>query len=263
MPTGPSTVHKALALLDFFTVRRPIIGLSEFANLSGYNKATTLRFLSALEEKGFVEQDTETRAYKLGPAFLRFSQLREASSPLSEAVKIVLRDLNAATDETALASVISGECLANIGVVESQKRNRVIIEPGISLPFHATASGLAYLAFAAPDIVSTALESALQSHASKTVTDPKALAQMLESIRATGIAFTDGSFEEDVMGIAAPYFGPSGKVCGSVASALPAVRGTPDHTTRIERNVRKAAQKLTDLRGGFYPEGFPEWEDGA
>lgn len=239
------------------------MGLSEFASLSGYNKATTLRFLSALEAKGFVEQDAETRVYKLGPAFLRFSQLREASFPLTEAVKIVLRDLNAATDETSLASVISGECLANIGVVESQKRNRVIIEPGISLPFHATASGLAYLAFASPHIVTATLENELLSHASNTVTDPQDLAEKLERIRATGIAYTDGSFEEDVMGIAAPYFGPSGKVCGSVASALPAVRGTPEHTAKIERNVKKAALKLTELRGGVYPEDFPVCNEAA
>lgn len=260
MTAGPSTVHKALTLLDFFSIRRPTIGLSEFAKLSGYNKATTLRFLSALEAKGFVEQDKRTRIYKLGPAFLRFSQLREASFPLSEAVNTVLRDLNAATEETALASVISGECLANIGVIESQKRNRVIIEPGISLPFHATASGLAYLAFATPDIVSATLDSPLQTHAGKTITGAAALTEILDEIRATGIAYTDGSFEEDVMGIAAPYFGPSGKVCGSVASALPAVRGTPENTTLIELHVKAAAQKLTELRGGYYPEGFPDWE---
>lgn len=259
MTSGPSTVHKALTLLDFFSARRPTIGLSEFAKLSDYNKATTLRFLSALESKGFVEQDEETRMYKLGPAFLRFSQLREASFPLTEAVKIVLRDLNAATEETALASVISGDCLASIGLVESQRANRVIIEPGISLPFHATASGLAYLAFATPDLVDATLRHDLEVHTTNTITQADVLEEKLETIRASGVAYVDGSFDDGVMGIAAPYFGPSGKVCGSVASALPAVRATPDHTALNERCVRQAAQKLTDLRGGFYPEDFPEW----
>jgi len=257
--SGPSTVYKALTLLDFFSARRPTIGLSEFAKLSGYNKATTLRFLSGLESKGFVEQDEETRMYKLGPAFLRFSQLREASFPLAEAVKIVLRDLNAATDETALASVISGDCLASIGLVESQRANRVIIEPGISLPFHATASGLAYLAFAGPDLVEATLQHDLEVHATNTITQADILAKNLDTIRATGVALVEGSFDEGVLGIAAPYFGPSGKVCGSVASALPAVRGTADHIALNERFVKKAAQKLTDLRGGFYPDDFPEW----
>ncbi|MEM8801182.1 MAG: IclR family transcriptional regulator [Pseudomonadota bacterium] len=260
MSTAPSTVRKALTLLDYFSVRRPTIGLSEFSKLSGYNKSTTLRFLTALESKGFVEQDQETRMYKLGPAFLRFSQLREASFPLAEAVGVVLRDLSSATQETALASVISGDSLANIGVVESQRANRVIIEPGISLPFHATASGMAYLAFADSASVEAALSGDLETYASQTVVDAAMVSQKLEVIRTTGIAHTEGSFDEGVKGIAAPYFGPSGKVCGSVASAFPAVRGTPDHIALLEGCVRKAARKLTDLRGGYYPDDFPDGE---
>lgn len=259
MSVGPSTVNKALSLLEFFNERRPTIGLSEFAKLSGYNKATTLRFLSALESKGFVEQDEETRVYKLGSAFLRFSQLREASFPLAEAVKIVLRDLNTATDETVLASVIAGENLASIGIIEGKKMNRVIIEPGASLPFHATASGLAYLAFASSDIVKAALKRELDPHAGETVTDPGEIARKLEAIRETGVAYSQGSIEDGVLGIAAPYFGASGKVCGAVAVGLPAVRATSVHTGSIELCVKQAARRLTALRGGVYPEGFPEW----
>ncbi|MEL7465079.1 MAG: IclR family transcriptional regulator [Pseudomonadota bacterium] len=259
MSAGPSTVIKALTLLDYFNPSRTAIGLSEFAKLSGYNKATALRFLTALESKGFLEQDIETRIYKLGPAFLRFSQLRETSFPLAEAVKVVLRDLNASTGETALASVIAGENLATIDVVESRKLNRVTLEQGAALPFHATASGLAYLAFATDDIIEGALSRELTSHAGKTITDQRKIADRLDAVRATGVAHTDGSFEEDVMGVAAPYFGPSGKVCGSVAIGFPAVRGTPDHMTAFEEDVKRAAMRLTGLRGGYYPDDFPEW----
>lgn len=259
MSEGPSTVHKALALLDFFNERRPTIGLSEFAKLSGYNKATALRFLAALEAKGFVEQDEETRVYKLGSAFLRFSQLREASFPLAEAVRIVLRDLNAATDETALASVIAGETLASIGIIESKRMNRVIIEPGASVPFHATASGFAYLAFASEDIVNAALKRDLKAVAGKTLIDPVAISEKLVTVRELGIAYSDSSIEDEVLGIAAPYFGASRKVCGAVAIGLPAVRATKKHTEMIELHVKRAARQLTALRGGAFPDSFPNW----
>jgi DNA-binding IclR family transcriptional regulator len=232
--------------------------LSEFASLTGYNKATTLRFLTALEAKGFVEQDEETKVYKLGPSFLRFSQLREASFPLADAVAMVLRDLNTATNETALASVIAGEWLSNIGVIESKRMNRVIIEPGGALPFHATASGLAYLAYAAPDIIEAALDRELESHSAGTVTDPKIIVEKLEAVRQQGIAYTSGTFEDDVVGIAAPYFGPSGKVCGSVAIAMPSVRGALSDSEENIVHVKKAAKKLTALRGGVYPENYLE-----
>ena len=258
MTAGPSTVLKALSLLEFFNERRPSIGLSEFSKLSGYHKATTQRFLSALESKGFVEQDQVSRNYTLGPAFLRFSLLREASVPLAEAVNSVLSDLNAATEETAHASIVSGTALANIGVVHSRQINRIIIEAGEAMPFHATASGLSVLAFSSPDIVTSVLDQELEVHAKGTVTDPKMIADMLEGIRNAGIARSDETYCDDVLGIAAPYFGQGGKVCGAVAVALPSVRGAAQQTSQLESHVKSAARRLTALRGGRYPAGFPD-----
>jgi len=250
---GPSTVLKALSLLEHFSEGRPSLGLSELARLSGYNKATTRRFLSALETKGFVEQDQFSRDYILGPAFLRFSLLREAKFPFADAVKTVLRDLNAATKETAHASILSGESLVNIGVVHGGQTNRVFIEQGESMPFHATASGLCVLAFSTPDIVNSVLDQELKTHARGTITDPNAIRGILKEVQEVGIAHSDETFCDDILGIAAPYFGPEGKACGAVAVALPSVRVKEHQTASIEELVKSAASRLTTLRGGSVP----------
>lgn len=254
MSTGTSTILKALTLLELFTYQRASIGLSEFAKLSGYSKATTLRFLQALEAKGFVEQAEESRTYNLGPAFLRFAQLREASFPLSEDVSIVLRDLNAATGETAHASALTGEWLSSIGVVECRLANRVTIAPGEAFPFHSTASGLVYLAFAKPDVVKKALERELMQYTPQTETDAAELKARLKAIRKTGLATANGTYETGVLGIAAPYFSAGGKVCGAVAVALPTARATDDLIDTIEQEVKNASVRLTVLRGGVYPQ---------
>jgi len=161
MANTSSTVDKALTLLGFFTERRSAAGLSELARLSGFNKATTLRFLNSLEAKGFVEQDAATRAYHLGPAFLRFAQVRESSFPFARAVRDILHGLVEKTGETAHVSALSGGVLANIDRVESKRSNRVVLDPGEVLPFHATASGIVYLAFADPDVTGAALKAPL------------------------------------------------------------------------------------------------------
>ena len=69
------TIDKALSLLDFFSEQKATIGLSEFARLSGYNKATARRFLVALEKHAFVEQDVTTRAYRQAGALPDLSAL--------------------------------------------------------------------------------------------------------------------------------------------------------------------------------------------
>ena len=66
-----STIGKALSLLDLISVLDKDIGLSDLARLSTLDKATTRRFLVELERHGFVEQDEETRRYRLGAAPVR------------------------------------------------------------------------------------------------------------------------------------------------------------------------------------------------
>ena len=68
-----TTVDKALSLLDHFSNEQTEIGLSAFARLAGYDKSAVLRMLSALGRAGFVEQDPQSRKYRLGGAFLRFA----------------------------------------------------------------------------------------------------------------------------------------------------------------------------------------------
>ncbi|MFV0492796.1 MAG: IclR family transcriptional regulator [Pseudorhodobacter sp.] len=257
MSDGPSTVIKALTLLDFFGEQRSHIGLSEFSKLTGYNKASTLRFLTALQMKGFVEQDESTRSYRIGPAFLRFAHLREATMPMGEAVRVVLRDLAAATKETAHASIISGEALANIATVESRRANRVSIEPGEVLPFHATSSGLAVLAFADITVLDAMFGRQMERYAPNTIIDPHEIHPLLEQIREAGYARSTASYEDGVTGIAAPYFSPSGEVCGSVAVAMPTIRATQESERLVIDEVRAAARRLTELRGGHHPDYFP------
>ena len=63
-----STISKALTLLDAISRLEKEAGLSDIARHCGLDKATARRFLVELEKHGFVEQDMETRRYRLGGA---------------------------------------------------------------------------------------------------------------------------------------------------------------------------------------------------
>lgn len=132
--------------------------------------------------------------------------------------------------------------------------NRVTITPGEAFPFHSTASGLVYLAFASSDVVTKALERELIQYTPQTETDADKLEARLKVIRETGLATANGTYETGVLGIAAPYFSVGGKVCGAVAVALPTARATDDLIDTIEQEVKNASVRLTVLRGGVYPQ---------
>jgi DNA-binding IclR family transcriptional regulator len=251
LPNPSETVQKALSLLFIFSERQPTAGLSEASRLGGFNKATTLRYLTALQSRGFVELDQDTKTYRLGPAFLRFASLREAHVPQSAAVQDILETLARSTGETAHASVFSGGVLTNIAQVESSRTNRVRIDPGETLPLHATASGLAFLAVAPVALCAAVLDGPLPGLTPQTITDFAGLRRTLEQARAQGFAVAEQSYDEDVIGIAAPYFDAGGEVRGAIAVAAPSARMTADLRNTIACEIRKAADQMTRAQGGL------------
>ena len=77
--TTMNSVDRALGLLRHFSVQTPEYGLSALARVSGNDKTTTLRCLTALERNGIVEQHPETKKYRIGFAPLHLSRIREKS----------------------------------------------------------------------------------------------------------------------------------------------------------------------------------------
>jgi DNA-binding IclR family transcriptional regulator len=244
-----STIDKALALLTFFSERRPAIGLTELAGLARYDKATTRRMLLALFRCGFVEQDRTTREYRLGPALVQLARVREATFPIESVAQPVLRRLAQATGETAHFSLASAGALATMGLVESERAHRVRLDRGETLPLHATASGVAYLAFAPPDALA-ALDEPLRAYTAKTLTDAGKLRTRINTARREGWAVSRDGYEEGVFGLAAPVIGLDGFAIGAIAVAAPVSRVSNDIERRIRTAVVSAAREISRALGG-------------
>lgn len=246
----PGTVDKALQLLELFSEREPALGLSEIARRAGFDKATTRRLLLSLERHGMVEQLADSRKYRLGAAPLRLARVREAAYPVSAVVGPIVERLSRETGETAHFSLAAGATLATLCLQESARANRVGLEQGEALPLHATASGLAYLAFAPPALREAALRGPLRAYTDFTATEPVAVAALVSRARQEGVARVDHGYEIDVVGIAAPVCDATGQAQGAVAVASPSSRVTAAADVAIRAAVRRAAAELTHALGG-------------
>jgi DNA-binding IclR family transcriptional regulator len=247
------TVGKALDLLDLFTRAEPQLGLSQLARASGLNKATCHRLLTELESRGLLEQVGPAREYRLGPAVLRLSALREAAVPTREAAMPVLRRLAESTGETAhLSHLVAGRLQTLAFAYAARGGVKVMMEDADFLPFHATASGAAVLAFlAAPGPVIAAAP------------DPAALAARVAATRESGYAETLSTFEKDVHSFAVPLFDASGTCSGALAIAAAAPRMTPALHIAVTRDLTRAGADLTGLWGGQVPEPLARLWKGA
>ncbi len=230
------TVTKALSLLDLFSEAEPEFGLTALARKAGFDKATTLRLLRAMQGQGFVEQDAKSRRYRLGASLLRLAHLREATAPAIGHVRPILQKLANATGETVHAALAAGNSLATIAIAHSKRPSGITATPGLKLPLHATASGIAFLAFAPKGTLDRVLRAPLLRFTDMTVTDPDDVRKLVDTAHTGGVGSVDRGFEDHIVDLAAPLFDRLGHAQGAIAVVTP--------ISRMSLNVRHEQSAL-------------------
>jgi DNA-binding IclR family transcriptional regulator len=248
------TITKALSLLNHFSASRSEIGLTEFRNLSGQDKATVHRHLSELTANGFLEQNPGTKGYRLGPAILRLAAVRERLFPARRLVAPLVEKLAGELGELVHVSLREGDHLSPLYHFDALIHGtRVYFDEAELLPLHATASGLAMLAFGPADLLPKLLKTKLKPSTGYTITDTELLKQAVEQVRNHGIAFVDQGFEEHVSSFASPVFGDLPEAVGTIAVAAPTVRMTEELKAKIRSALPLAATEVTEKLGGVVP----------
>ena len=135
----------------------------------------------------------------------------------------------------------AGGRLASIHVEDSPQAHRVIVDLGAPLPFHATASGLAYLAFLPTEDIERALKRTLERFSPETVTEPDAVRLLLKETARRGFSINEQGFEMGVISAAAPILAPSGKPVGALAVAAPTARANEARMIEIGQKTVAAA----------------------
>ncbi|WP_298862175.1 IclR family transcriptional regulator [uncultured Sulfitobacter sp.] len=249
-----STVDKALSLLRHFSLQRPEMGLSELARLAGYDKTTTLRCMTALERNGFVEQDQQSKHYRLGLAPINLARIRERSFPLLAILQPHVDALRDSTQETAHATVLSAGRLLTALVNEPDRATRVFMDPSVDLPLHATASGM-IIAAHMPQAERAAFvaSSRFERFTENTPVTPEMLEPLFAKFRAQGFARAEQSYEDDVIGTAVAFFDANGRPVGAIAVAAVASRFDSPLARKIEQELTATGRKLTRELGGIAP----------
>ncbi|MEM8750950.1 MAG: IclR family transcriptional regulator [Pseudomonadota bacterium] len=252
------TISKALSLLNYFSDSVPEIGLVEFEKLTGQNKATVHRHLRELEASGYLEQNDRTKKYRLGAAVLRLASVREQTFPVRKIVEESVDRLALQVRELVHASLIHSHaksyvmspiCFRDYG----KNGTRVYFSEAEILPVHATASGLAALAFGVPSILETTLTNKLERYTDATVVDKDALIDMVSATRRRGFSQTDQSYEAEVCSVAVPFYEDGDFATGSIAIALPASRMNKKAKSRFVTALWQTAQAISMELGGSVP----------
>lgn len=238
------TVDKAMSLLRQFSLEDPEIGLNELARRTGEDKAVTRRLLISLCKHDFLEQNPETRKYRLGHGFLSLARLREATVPMTKATRVVSRWLSAKANETVHVGIPGAEGMLTVSYMLPPRGNVINLRPAERFPYHASASGLAFLAFCTPDTRDRLLRLDREKVTRFTVTEQDALLDQIGAAQQRGYALTRHTVEVGVSSIALPFFAQGEDPAGTIAIAVPDV--SLDQTRQVELAglLRIAVEKL-------------------
>jgi IclR family transcriptional regulator, acetate operon repressor len=228
-------LERTFGILEVFTESQPEWSTTRIARELDLPVPTVHRILAALKRLGYVSQHEETRRFRLGMAAVSLGERARTLADLRPVAIGPLRDLSAATGETALLTVLgpgrdSSVCLER---VESSQPLRLSVQPGRQLPLHAGASQKALLAFMPADEIKRITARPLERCCTATITGRAALRRELAAIRARGWA---SSFEETnvgVWGVAVPVLSAADVIC-AVGIAGPSARLTVE---RVRRDV--------------------------
>ena len=254
-----STIDKALSLLNHFSETTPEIGLSQFKALSGFDKGTVHRYLKSLSSVGFLEQDPVSKSYKLGPKLVSLAHIRQATVPVSRVAAVHVDALADSIQELAHASVPQTMGMSTIHFRDGGIRGtRVGFDISEILPFHATSSGIAMLAFGSSSLLEKLESQRLQTFTENTSTDLKTLRASVEQACKNGYAYSNQTYETEVCSVAVPFFDKSKTAIGTVAIATPSSRMNRAQQNAFAVSAMATSRKITNDLGGKIPESIQD-----
>lgn len=238
-------------VLDLFTPQRRELGVTEAASLLGRPKSTVSRWLSAMEDAGFVDREPVSGRYRLGMRLAALGQLARQSTSLQQHAHPHLVALAEATGETANLVLLSGGVAVNVEMVEGPRPIKHVGWLGRQLPLHATAAGKTLLAWLSPDIVDRVMRGPLVRYTALTVTAPSELREELARVREQGYAEGWGEFEDDLVGVGAPVRDHEEEVVAALTISAPMARMARSSVPLLARQVVLHAEGLSAALGSL------------
>ena len=247
-------LEKALTVLEHLSRIDGDIDLSSLAHALSLPKTTLLRLLATLKRHHIVQQDEQSRRFRLGWALIHLGEAAGRAFNLAGLAHPHLERLAAQSGETANLILLDGEHAMYVDQVVSPSIIRGVPAVGTPLGLHCTAAGKVLLGFL-PEQESAELirRMRLKRLTEKTITDPARLRAELERVRRQGYA-VDG--EETELGgccVAAPIRDRQGKVMAAVSIMGPTHRVNPGSIPRLARIVMSTAAEISQ-KLGYKPE---------
>ncbi|MEO5632281.1 IclR family transcriptional regulator [Gaiella sp.] len=239
MNPGTAALIRGLEVLDTLAdpgVARDGLGVVRLTELVGGDKSQLSRTLQALDERGYVDRDPVTLAYRLG--WRVFGLAARAGDPrLLEAARPVLRELVREFNESVHLSVRQGDAVLTLLTESPVSTLHAPGRVGSLTPLAMTSAGRVLVC----DLTSEELDTLGLQEARAAIAD----------VTVRGFAIVREEFESGLVAAAAPIRGSSGAVVAAINVSAPLFR-FEDRLEEAAARLVLAANELSGAIGGTH-----------
>ena len=249
IPMAPALL-RGLDILEDLHAQAEDQSVSAVAERLRLPNNSTLRLLSTLEFKGYVERDPDSLKYRLTrkPASLALSGVREQS--LLEAALPLMRNLRDDTGETVLLSIIEHGMGIVLEQIQSLHVFRFVCNPGAYHALHAAAPSKAILAALPQEDRDRLLKGyVFRRFTGKTITSRKAFDGALSRGLRNGYWEDDAEEFDGIRCVAAPVFNRSGYPIAAITVTGPSSRMGYGEMAKYGPQVAACAKAVSQRMG--------------
>jgi DNA-binding IclR family transcriptional regulator len=208
---------RGLKILGTLSRESSKLTLSEVAASLGTTRSSAYRLLYTLEHLGFVEYDSRSKNYALGPQVLALGYGYLASRDIIDVAMPHLIRLRDRTGWSAHLGELHGRDVVYVARVATRRSIASIVHVGTRLPAHATTMGRILLSSLSDqeirDLYSRDLN---RSFNFSPYLDIAELLKQIAADRAEGIVVQNSGYEPGVASVAAPIRDVSGRTVAAI-----------------------------------------------
>jgi DNA-binding IclR family transcriptional regulator len=242
-----NSTEKALEILLSFTPHNQEMGTVEIAHKLGFHKATVSRILHTLAHYSFLQQDAQTKKFRLGQSAINLGLAvnQSINSDMVLLAKPYIDALRDALKETVVLEVVSGRSAVIAYIAEGPGPIRIKGTVGDRRPVHAAAGAKAILAFSPPEMKEQFLKEEMKRLTPNTITVPGVLLDQLQEIRRQGFAIDNEEVNIGINALGAPIFNHEGRPVAAVVAAGLSHAITWEGASAIVPVLKEAAEKIS------------------
>ena len=235
------SLDRGLDILEYVAGCPQPPSFSQLLASLGIPRSSLFHLVTNLLSRKFLERDPTTDGYRLGSEIVTIARKAKAPS-LSDRIAPLLTQLSLETSETCGFYVRLADSVEVVASAISTQALSYTMKVGMNAPLYAVSAGKIVLSELRPEELRDYLDRvALAAVTPHTVRSKSRLKKELQSVKATGFAYSREEFTLGITAVATAVRSTA-KFHGAVNLAVPTARFTRERDTEFREALRRTAQ---------------------